>query len=131
MKGIDVGGLGGTSFAAVEYYRTENEGTSVQRFLGRLSGIGASRQLQASLKFTQTVKIPVIASGGVRDGTDIAKALALSASLASVSHPVLKTAVKGAAETESLLSLLIEELRNVMFLVGRTKRGAVGERRLL
>ena len=39
-------------------------------------------------------------------------------SLASLSQPVLQTAVKGVKETENLLSLLIEELRNVMFLVG-------------
>src|SRR3989304_2450794 len=70
---------------------------------------------------TQTVKIPVIASGGVRSGTDVAKALALNASLASVSQPVLQAAVKGAKDTENTLSLLTEELRNVMFLVGAEK----------
>jgi isopentenyl-diphosphate delta-isomerase len=67
---------------------------------------------------TQTVKIPVIASGGVRNGVDIAKSLALNASLASVSQPVLETAVKGPKETEDLLSCLIAELQDVMFLVG-------------
>ena len=70
------------------------------------------------IEATQTVKIPVIASGGVRSGIDIAKALALNASLASISQPVLEAAVKGAKETEKLLSCLIDELRNVMFLVG-------------
>jgi isopentenyl-diphosphate delta-isomerase len=70
------------------------------------------------IETTQTVKIPVIASGGVRSGLDIAKSLALNASLASVSQPVLEAAVKGAKETEKLLSSLIDELRNVMFLVG-------------
>jgi isopentenyl-diphosphate delta-isomerase len=66
----------------------------------------------------QTVKIPVFASGGVRSGVDVAKALALNACLASVSLPVLQTAVKGTKETENLLSFFIEELKNVMFLVG-------------
>ena len=70
------------------------------------------------IETTQTVKIPVIASGGVRSGIDIAKSLALNASLASVSQPVLEAAVKGAKETQDLLSCLIDELRNVMFLVG-------------
>jgi isopentenyl-diphosphate delta-isomerase len=69
----------------------------------------------------QTVKIPVIASGGVRSGVDIAKALALGADLASISQPVLQAAVKGAKDTENMLSLLIEELRNAMFLVGAEK----------
>jgi isopentenyl-diphosphate Delta-isomerase len=65
--------------------------------------------------------LPLIASGGIRSGTDIAKALALGASLTSVSQPILETAVKGAKETEAKLSCLIEELRNVMFLVGAEK----------
>jgi len=49
---------------------------------------------------------------------DMAKALALGASLTSLSHPILKAAVKGDKETETVLSILIEELRNTMFLVG-------------
>jgi isopentenyl-diphosphate delta-isomerase len=69
-------------------------------------------------EITQTVKIPVIAGGGVRSGTDVAKALALGASLASVAQPMLKAAVKGAEEVQRKLSLMTEELRNVMFLVG-------------
>ena len=72
-------------------------------------------------EITQTVKIPVIASGGVRTGRDVAKALAFNACLASVSQPALQAAVKGAKDTENMLSLLIEELRNVMFLVGAEK----------
>ena len=118
VKAIDVGGLGGTSFAAVEYYRAEKEENSLQRFLGEAFWDWGIPTAVSLAEVTQTVKIPVIASGGLRDGSDIAKALALDASLASLSQPVLQTAVKGAAETENLLSLLIEELRNVMFLVG-------------
>jgi len=121
VKAIDIAGTGGTSFAAVEYYRAEGQENSVQRFLGGVFwdwGISTAASLAET---AQTVKIPVIASGGVRSGTDIAKALALNASLASVAQPALQTAFKGAKETEALLSLLIEELRNVMFLVGAEK----------
>ena len=119
VKAIDVGGAGGTSFAAVEYYRSETD--SVQHFLGDAFwdwGIPTAASLAET---TQTVKIPVIASGGVRSGVDVAKSLALNACLASVSQPVLEAAVKGAKATDQLLSLFIEELRNVMFLVGAAK----------
>ncbi len=121
VEALDVGGLGGTSFAAVEYYRTEKKENSIQRYLGEAFwdwGIPTSFSLA---EVTQTVKIPVIASGGIRDGCESAKALALGACLASLSQPVLLTATKGAAETQNLLSILIEELRNVMFLVGAEK----------
>ena len=52
---------------------------------------------------------------------DVAKSLALNACLASVCQPALEAAVKGAKATERMLSLLIEELRTVMFLVGAEK----------
>jgi isopentenyl-diphosphate delta-isomerase len=118
VKGIDIGGAGGTSFAAVEYYRAKGQ---AQRFLGEAFWDWGIPTVVSLVEAAQTVKIPVIASGGVRSGVDIAKALALGASLASLSQPVLQAAVKGAKDTESMLSLLMEELRNVMFLVGAEK----------
>jgi isopentenyl-diphosphate delta-isomerase len=118
VKGIDVGGVGGTSFAAVEYYRAKDQENSVQRFLGEVFWDWGIPTAASIAEITQTVMIPVIGSGGVRSGTDVAKALALGASLTSVSQPILEAAVEGAKETENVLSLLIEELRNVLFLVG-------------
>lgn len=128
VEGIDVSGTGGTSFAAVEYYRSKKRGKSFQRKLGDVFWDWGIPTAISVVEVSQTVNIPVIASGGIRDGVDIAKALALGASLTSISQPVLQAAVKGVKETKSVLSLLIEELRNVMFLVGvdsvQTLRGA-------
>ena len=115
VKGIDVGGCGGTSFAAVEFFRAEEE---EKRFLADAFWDWGIPTAASLVEATQTVKIPVFASGGLRSGTDVAKALALNASLASVSQPVLNAAVKSVKETEKVLSCLIEELRNAMFLVG-------------
>jgi isopentenyl-diphosphate delta-isomerase len=115
VKAIDVGGVGGTSFAAVEYYRSTKE---KDVYLGEAFWDWGIPTAVSLVENAQTVKLPLIASGGIRSGTDIAKALALGVSLASVSQPILETAVKGAKETEAKLSCLIEELRNVMFLVG-------------
>ena len=121
VKAIDIGGLGGTSFAAVEYYRTESKENNLQRFLGEAFWDWGISTAVSLAEITQTVDISVVASGGIRSGADIGKALALKANLASLSQPVLKTADKSSAETENLLSKLIEELRNVMFLVGAEK----------
>jgi isopentenyl-diphosphate delta-isomerase len=118
VEAIDVGGLGGTSFAAVEHYRAKSAGRNVESCLGEIFWDWGIPTVASIVEVAQRVKIPVIASGGVRDGVDVAKALALKASLASVSQPVLQCAVKGLKETESFLGLLVEELRVSMFLVG-------------
>jgi isopentenyl-diphosphate delta-isomerase len=118
VKAIDVSGSGGTSFAAVEYYRAKSRGNTFQGALGEAFWDWGIPTAISVVEVTQSVKIPVIASGGIRSGMDIAKAIALGASLTSLSHPVLKAAVKGIRETEATLSLLIEELKNTMFLVG-------------
>ncbi len=117
-KAIDVSGVGGTSFAAVEYYRAKGQKNSFQRTLGDVFWDWGIPTAISVAEVSQTVNIPVIASGGIRNGVDMAKALALGASLTSLSQPALQAAVKGVKETENMLYLLIEELRNAMFLVG-------------
>jgi isopentenyl-diphosphate Delta-isomerase len=122
---VDVGGVGGTSFAAVEFHRSVAEASSLQRFLGEAFWDWGIPTAVSLAEVGQSVKIPVLASGGIRNGSDIAKALALNACLASVSQPALQAAVKGTKETEQALGLLVEELRNVMFLVGAQKTSAL------
>ncbi|MDR2719673.1 MAG: type 2 isopentenyl-diphosphate Delta-isomerase [Nitrososphaerota archaeon] len=111
VKAIDVGGVGGTSFAAVEYFRGEE-------MLGEAFWDWGIPTAVSVVEVVQSVKLPVIASGGIRTGLDIAKTLALGANLAGVIQPVLETAVKGSSETEQFLAGLIDELKNVLFLVG-------------
>jgi isopentenyl-diphosphate delta-isomerase len=118
VKGIDVSGAGGTSWAAVEYYRAkELRDTSRQR-LGNLFWDWGIPTAASLVEASQTVNIPIIASGGIRSGEDIAKSLTLGSSLTSLSQPILRAAVKGTRETKYMLSLLMDELRNVMFLTG-------------
>ena len=118
VKGIDVSGAGGTSFAAVEYYRAKRKLNNSQRRLGKVFWDWGIPTAVSLAEVSQSVKIPVIASGGIRNGVEMAKALALGASLTSISQPVLERAVKGIKETKQELSLLMEELKNSMFLVG-------------
>ena len=118
VEGIDVSGVGGTSFAAVEFYRAKRRGKGLQRRLGDVFWDWGIPTAISIVEVSQTVSIPVIASGGIRDGVDVAKALALGANLTGLSQPVLQAAVKGVKETKNTLSLLIKELKSVMFLVG-------------
>ncbi len=118
VKGIDISGVGGTSFAAVEYYRAKGEKKTGKSLLGHTFWDWGITTVASLVETTQTVRVPVIASGGVRNGVDAAKALALGASLTSLSQPVLHAAAKSVNDTEDALTNLIEELRNTMFVVG-------------
>jgi isopentenyl-diphosphate delta-isomerase len=111
VKAIDVGGVGGTSFAAVEYFRGEER-------LGEAFWDWGIPTVVSVVEVVQSAKLPVVASGGVRSGLDIAKSLALGAGLAGIIQPVLETAVVGSRETEQFLADLIDELKNVLFIVG-------------
>jgi isopentenyl-diphosphate delta-isomerase len=119
VKAIDVGGVGGTSFAAVEHYRATKK--NAQNSLGEAFWDWGIPTAISLIETAQSVRLPIIASGGVRSGTDIAKALALNASIASITQPILEVAVKGPEETQIKLSNFIEELRNTLFLVGAEK----------
>lgn len=118
VAGIDVSGLGGTSWSAVEYYRAKKHRREIQQRLGNVFWDWGIPTAISVLEVSQSVNVPLIASGGIRDGMDMAKALALGSSLTSLSLPVLKAAIKGLEETKRLLSLLTEELKTVMFLTG-------------
>jgi isopentenyl-diphosphate delta-isomerase len=118
VAGIDVAGVGGTSWSAVEYYRAKaRQDVSSQR-LGETFwdwGIPTAVSLVETVK---SVNLPVIASGGIRNGKDAAKALALGASLASATYPFLEPATKSSEDVKKALKYLVEEVRNAMFLVG-------------
>jgi isopentenyl-diphosphate delta-isomerase len=118
VKGLDISGAGGTSFAAVEYYRTRGNADCFQRRLGDVFWDWGIPTAASLVEVSQAVSIPIVASGGIRSGLEMAEALALGASLTSLSHPLLQAAVKGVKETVNVLSLLMEELRTSMFLVG-------------
>jgi isopentenyl-diphosphate Delta-isomerase len=118
VKGIDVSGAGGTSWAAVEYYRAKGKENSAQRRLGDVFWDWGIPTAVSVVEVSQTVNTHVIASGGIRDGIDIAKSVALGASLTSSSQPILEAAVEGTTEAKMVLSSLTDELRTAMFLVG-------------
>ncbi len=118
VAGIDIAGAGGTSWAAVEYHRAKRDQDELRQRLGKTFwdwGIPTAASLTETV---QSVNLPIIASGGIRSGIDVAKALAIGASLASMALPILLPAMKGEKHVKKELQLILEELRNAMFLVG-------------
>ncbi len=117
VRGFDVSGTGGTSFAAVEHYRALEQGARREARVGRTFwdwGIPAPVSLVQLLP----LGLPVIASGGVRSGLDVARALALGASAAGTAGGILRAASQGYGETREELEHLVHELKVAMFLTG-------------
>ena len=117
VAGIDVAGAGGTSWAAVEYHRAKRLRDEFRQRLGENFWDWGIPTATSLIEVVQSVHLTVIASGGIRSGMDVAKALALGADLASAALPVLRPATKSAEEVKKTLQFTIEELRNAMFLV--------------
>ncbi len=118
VKGVDISGAGGTSFAAVEYHRATEPKDRSNRILGETFWDWGIPTAASLLETLQSVNIPVIASGGIRNGIDAAKTIALGASLASLSYPILREANKGVSHVKAELLTVIDELKNTMFLTG-------------
>ena len=116
VKAIDVGGLGGTSFSAVEYYRAKKDAATLKERLGATFwnwGIPTPASVQLA-----NVGLPVVATGGVRSGHDVAKAIVLGASAAGMAKPMLEAAKGSADAVVRELRAVIEELKSAMFLTG-------------
>lgn len=118
VKGIDVSGSGGTSWSAVEYHRAKMMGDIVGERLGFTFWDWGIPTTVSLIEVRRSTKLTVIASGGIRDGIDVAKAMALDADAVGIAHPLLKLAMKGARAIIDELHHLVNQLRVAMFLTG-------------
>ncbi|MFW9830621.1 MAG: type 2 isopentenyl-diphosphate Delta-isomerase [Candidatus Thorarchaeota archaeon] len=118
VKALDVAGLGGTSWPAVEVKRAKAE-DAMKATLGRWFTDWGIPTAVTTFEVASTVSdIPIIASGGVRTGIDIAKAIALGAHIGGIALPVLSQAILNEKAVQFYLENLIHGLKAAMFLVG-------------
>ena len=106
LAAVDVAGAGGTSWARVEQYARHGEIVSPE--LAEW-GIPTCEALRAARR--SAPELTVIASGGIRGGVDVAKAIALGADAVALALPLLRPALVSAEAVVEVLSRLIEELR--------------------
>ncbi|MCP8310384.1 MAG: type 2 isopentenyl-diphosphate Delta-isomerase [Candidatus Methylarchaceae archaeon HK01M] len=118
VSAINISGAGGTSWSAVEHYRALALGDKKRSNLGQLFWDWGIPTVVSLIETKKAVKIPIIASGGIRTGLDIAKSLVLGANLAGMALPLLKPATVSKDAIVSLLQKVIYELKTAMFAVG-------------
>jgi isopentenyl-diphosphate delta-isomerase len=116
VAAIDVAGAGGTSWSQVEMHRakTETQKRVAAAFIDW--GIPTAEAIQNVRRAAP--QLPVIASGGLRDGIDAAKCIALGAGLGGLASPFLKAAAVSVEATSEAIAELARELRIAMFAAG-------------
>ncbi|NLX47249.1 MAG: type 2 isopentenyl-diphosphate Delta-isomerase [Euryarchaeota archaeon] len=116
IRGIDVSGVGGTSFAAVEMHRAKGQGNGTATALGLTFcdwGIPApAAVLEAD------VGLEIISSGGVDNGLRMAKGLAIGANAAGCARAVLAEAMESSQAVLDKINEMKAELKAAMFLTG-------------
>lgn len=122
VAAIDVGGAGGSSMPALEAARSQAHGDQPTHHLGLLYrdwGIATPVAVVESL----VAQLPIIATGGVCNGLDVARALALGATLVGIGFPFLKAASESYERVCELLESIIVQLQVAMQLSGSATIG--------
>ena len=116
VAAVDVAGAGGTSWSEVEAERQTD--TLIKKVAHSFAGWGIPTAYSLIEARREAGSIPVFASGGLRTGIDIAKAVRLGASLCGVAAPALGPADEDSETVMKHLKSLIEELRIAAFCTG-------------
>ena len=112
---LDIAGAGGTSWVKITRHMKQNRfGENGACFDDW--GIPTADALVAVRKAVKD--IPLIASGGIRNGVDIAKALALGASYAGMALPLLEPAMESAEKVKEKIENTLKEFKTAMFCCG-------------
>ncbi|KWV12034.1 type 2 isopentenyl-diphosphate Delta-isomerase [Xanthomonas translucens pv. translucens] len=126
---IDVAGAGGTSWAAVEGARASDPADRAVAMAFADWGIPTPLSVQAVREALPAVTL--IASGGVRDGVDVAKAIRLGADIAGQAAGVLRAAALSTEAVVAHFEIVIRQLAVVCFCTGSADLAALRQARLL
>ena len=116
ISAIDVAGAGGTSWSQVEMHRAETESQAQVAASFIDWGIPTAESLQMVREVLP--ETPLVASGGLRSGVDIAKTIALGASLGGMAGPFIKAAHRSAEAASELIETTRRQLQISMFAAG-------------
>jgi isopentenyl-diphosphate Delta-isomerase len=124
VAAIDVAGAGGTSWSQVEMHRAKNQ--SQARLAAAFIDWGIPT-VDSILNVRRVAPdVPVLASGGLRNGIDIAKCIALGAVLGGMASPFLRAASRSLEETILTINEIRREIQVCMFAVGAANMHELG-----
>ena len=118
VSAVNVAGAGGTSWAGVEKVRAEMMKNDIKRHLGELFWDWGIPTAASLVQARRAVKLPLIASGGLRNGLEVAKCVVLGASMAAMAYPFLRAASQSRESLFAFADTVLAELKSTMFLVG-------------
>jgi len=118
VRCLDVAGAGGTCWSKIEGRRTEGRRAELARAFWEW-GIPTAEAIR--LVRQELPHVTLVASGGIRNGLDAAKAIALGADAVALGLPLLKPALDSPEAVEELLQGVLEGLRICMFCVGAVR----------
>ena len=129
VQAIDVAGAGGTSWSQVEMYRAPDEFTRelAATFVGW--GIPTADSILNVRKAAPDMT--VFASGGLKDGLDIAKCIALGATLGGMAGQFLKAAAISTKSAVQVMKLTKRQIEVTMFACGAARIGELGNGKLV
>jgi isopentenyl-diphosphate delta-isomerase len=116
VAAIDVAGAGGSSWSQVEMHRAVTDRQRAVAAAFADWGIPTVESLRMARRGAPAVSL--VASGGIRTGVDIAKAIALGATVCGIAGPFLQAANDSTSAVIDLILVLIDQLRIAMFAAG-------------
>lgn len=116
VSAIDVAGAGGTSWSEVEYHRAPSNFHALVAASFADWGIPTADAIQYAVKAAP--ELPVFASGGLKNGIDIAKSVALGAVLGGMAGPFLKAADQSVDAVREFIEIVSRQLQIAMLATG-------------
>ncbi len=118
VKAINISGAGGTSWAGVETFRAIEKKVLGKASLGSLFWDWGIPTAAALVEVRDAVHVPLMASGGLRNGLEVAKCISLGADVCGMARPMLESASRGTRALEGFAEQTLLELRTSMFVTG-------------
>jgi isopentenyl-diphosphate delta-isomerase len=129
VAALDVAGAGGTSWSEVEAHRAES--AAARRIARDFADWGIPTADSILMVRQVAPDLPLIASGGIYTGIDVAKCIALGADAAALARPFLKAATTSAEAVAEKVWEITEELRTALFCLGAANIAGIKDTPLL